>query len=138
MHQKTILTTMLLAILVVTCAIGYCQSDNAKNAKDKEQESYEQKKVLKASIKKNQTQKDILIIMGEPEEIEVLQKGPGITEIWYYDGRDVKIEFKNNLVATWFLRFMPDKPPKEKQKAPKEKCSLCEQDKNKNKSKENK
>jgi hypothetical protein len=129
MHQKAILKTLLLAVLAVTYAIGCYQPADAKTDKEKEEETYEKHKELKGSIKKNQTPEDVLLIMGDPEEIEVLQRGSDEIVLWYYDGRDVRVEFRNDLVSTWFIRFMPDKPQKEKQKEPKEKCSLCEQSK---------
>ena len=129
MGQRAILALVLLAFLVVNHSVGYCQSDDADKAKKHEQEAYEKQKELKKSIKKNQTAEDIVPIMGEPEETEVVQKGSDVIDVWYYEGRDVRIEFKNDKVSNWHIRFMPDKPPKEKQKEPPEKCSLCEKSK---------
>lgn len=129
MHPRSLMKTLLLVILVVSYGIGYGQSDDGKKAKEKEQETYEKQKDLKASIKKNQSPEDVVLIMGDPEEVEILQKGKDVVEVWYYDGRDVRIEFENNKTSNWFVRFMPDKPPKEQQKPPKEskeKCNLCD------------
>jgi hypothetical protein len=135
MSPKMVFKAILLAMLVATCAIGYCQSnedEKAKEAKEKEQKAYEKHKELKSEIKKNQTPEDILVIMGEPEEVETFQKGKDMVEVWYYDGRDVRIEFRNDKTSSWFVRFFPDKPPKEqkKPKPPKEseeKCNLCDE-----------
>jgi hypothetical protein len=124
MRKIPVLALLLVSFSIVNTSTTYGQNDDPK---EREEESYELKKELKKSIKKGQTTVDILAIMGEPELTETLTDRSGVVEIWYYDDHEVRIEFRNELVSKWFLRFMPDREVKQKDN--KDKCDLCEKDK---------
>jgi len=44
-------------------------------------------------------------VMGEPERIQRRVEGRDQIEIWGYAGFDVRVQFRNGLVETWFVRF---------------------------------
>jgi outer membrane protein assembly factor BamE (lipoprotein component of BamABCDE complex) len=116
--MSRIFTVTLLVLFIMSSSVCMVYSQNQDDV-EKEKEKYEQAKELKKAIKKGQTQADIVTLMGEPE----LEEALGQIEVWYYHEGDVRIEFTNGLVSKWFLRFMPDKEVKQKDK--KDKCDLC-------------
>lgn len=122
MKTEIALTTIMILLLMIVQSFG--QSPKKENPQQREKEAYEQKKELKASIQKGQTPDEIVAIMGEPEEIETFRRKSDVITVWYYEHRDVRIEFTNGLVSSWFLRFMPDRPAEAK----KNKCDLCEKE----------
>ena len=44
-------------------------------------------------------------VMGQPERVERSVQGGDQIEIWGYAGFDVRVQFRNGLVETWFVRF---------------------------------
>jgi outer membrane protein assembly factor BamE (lipoprotein component of BamABCDE complex) len=132
MKREITLISVIIFYLMILPSFG--QSTKNKNPQQHEKEAYEQKKELKESIRKGQTPDEIIAIMGEPEEIETFRRKSDVITVWYYEHRDVRIEFANGLVSTWFLRFMPDRPAEAK----KYKCDLCEKEEKDKKDKNNK
>jgi hypothetical protein len=137
MKRKIILTSIILFFLAVIPSFGQSSKKNEPKKEDPQQhekELYEQKKELKESIEKGQKPDEIVAIMGPPEEVESFVRKSETITVWYYDHRDVRIEFAKGVVSAWFLRFMPDKPPESN----KYKCDLCEKDKKEKKDKDDK
>jgi hypothetical protein len=44
-------------------------------------------------------------LMGEPERVQRRVEGADRIEIWGYAGFDVRVQFRNGLVESWFVRF---------------------------------
>jgi hypothetical protein len=44
-------------------------------------------------------------LLGQPETIQRSTAGRDQVEVWGYHGFDVRIQFKNGFVDTWFVRF---------------------------------
>jgi hypothetical protein len=105
---KTIIVILLtISFLAMNLPIAYCAKED--DVQKHEQKVYEQKKQLKKVIKKGQTSEGVLAILGAPEDTQTFQDGSDVVEVWFYDGYDVRIEFRNELISKWFFRFMPDK-----------------------------
>jgi len=44
-------------------------------------------------------------VMGEPERVQRNIDGAEQVEVWGYAGFEVRVQFRNGLVETWFVRF---------------------------------
>ncbi len=44
-------------------------------------------------------------VMGQPERIQRSVDGRDQIEVWGYQGFEVRVQFRNGLVESWFVRF---------------------------------
>jgi hypothetical protein len=44
-------------------------------------------------------------LMGDPERVQRSVEGPDEIEVWGYAGFEVRVQFRNGFVESWFVRF---------------------------------
>jgi hypothetical protein len=67
---------------------------------------YAKARRLKSNIQRGWEPRDVVRIMGQPEERRMSSRGNDLVEIWGYDSFDVRIVFTNGVVTNWNFRFM--------------------------------
>jgi hypothetical protein len=76
------------------------------NIVEEEKQFYEQVMLLRRDIRRGWTPDRVRNILGEPERITQATSDTDVVEIWGYRGYQVRIEFRNGVVQTWYFWFM--------------------------------
>jgi hypothetical protein len=61
--------------------------------------------LLSERIQRGWPMGSVQALLGQPEQIQRSTDGRDRIEVWGYHGFDVRIQFKNGFVDTWFVRF---------------------------------
>lgn len=62
-------------------------------------------RALNERIARGWSADSVRALMGEPERVQRSVAGSDQIEVWGYAGFDVRVQFRNGLVESWFVRF---------------------------------
>jgi hypothetical protein len=104
------LAACLLAVLVSISAQAQHSADPTLAGLDAQSRLEGQEFALRARALNERIQRgwaaaSVRQIMGAPERVQRSTDGADRIEVWGYQGFDVRVQFRNDLVETWFVRF---------------------------------
>jgi hypothetical protein len=62
-------------------------------------------RALNERIARGWSPDSVRAVMGEPERVQRSVEGGDQIEVWGYAGFEVRVQFRNALVESWFVRF---------------------------------
>jgi hypothetical protein len=102
----TRLSATVLFLVTASLATAQFQSAASLEAQARTESTFAARaQMLNERIARGWPVASVQALLGEPEHIQRSTDGRDQIEVWGYHGFDVRIQFRNGFVDTWFVRF---------------------------------